>query len=167
MHLRTRFCHWKRVLPSCSMNLLNATFVSVRFCYWKRILSPVRRHCIVKMSNRTRDCDGPTPDLKLNHYHVVLNVDVEKAESLSDAGVLNRWLSLYKGTELAQEAQAGELLSNSEHLELNVSIIERRERLGCLSRFMGNLNEHIARKVNKQDKCKGRLGKGVLICKRC
>jgi len=92
-----------------------------------------------------------------NHYHVVVKVDQEKAKSLTDDEVMSRWLQLYKGTALAQRYQAGEALTAQEQVDLNVSIKLWRSELSNLSRFMGNLNEHIARKANKEDNCRGRF----------
>jgi len=95
-----------------------------------------------------------------NHYHVVLKVDQEKAKHLSDDEVIVRWLKLYKGTIAAQRFQSGETLTELEQDELNQSIKQWRSELSNLSRFMGNLNENIARKANKEDGCKGRFWQG-------
>ncbi len=90
-----------------------------------------------------------------NHYHVVLRVDQEKANGLSDDQVLDRWLSLYRGTELVRRYRAGEELSAGERQLVAKTVSEYRDHLSNLSRFMGNLNEHIARRSNKEDDCKG------------
>jgi len=95
-----------------------------------------------------------------NHYHVILKVDKEGADALSDEEVLVRWLKLYKGTELAQRCQAGELLDDAEELQLKATVSDWRDQLSNISRFMGNLNEHIARKANKEDGCSGRFWEG-------
>ena len=42
-----------------------------------------------------------------NHYHVVLRVDREKADVLSDDEVLDRWLRLYRGTDAVRRCRAG------------------------------------------------------------
>ncbi len=90
-----------------------------------------------------------------NHYHVVLNVNTDLAESLTDDEVITRWLTLYRGSELAQRYVAGESLNSQELIALGQSVARWRENLRCISRFMGNLNEYIARKANKEDDCKG------------
>jgi len=79
-----------------------------------------------------------------NHFHVVLKVDKEN----------------YKGTMLAQRCQAGETLTELEQIELSKSIKQWRAEMSNLSRFMGNLNEFIARKANKEDDCTGRFWQG-------
>jgi len=95
-----------------------------------------------------------------NHFHVVLKVDQDKAKKLSDNEVLERWLKLYKGTQLAQRYQSGEALEDIEREALSESISRWRSELSNLSRFMGNLNEYIARKANKEDDCTGRFWQG-------
>jgi len=42
-------------------------------------------------------------------------------------------------------------LTKLEQVELDKSITQWRAQLSNLSRFMGNLNEHIARRANKED----------------
>ena len=37
-----------------------------------------------------------------NHYHVVLHVDQERANQLSDRGVIERWHKLYKGPDIVR-----------------------------------------------------------------
>ena len=39
-----------------------------------------------------------------NHYHVVLHVDQERAQSWTDEEVVERWLQLYKGTVLVDRS---------------------------------------------------------------
>ena len=95
-----------------------------------------------------------------NHYHVVVRVDKEKADSLSDDEVLARWLKLYKGTDLAQRFHAGEELEVTQMTMLRETLVVWREELSNISRFMGNLNEFIARKANKEDGCSGRFWEG-------
>jgi len=95
-----------------------------------------------------------------NHYHVVLKVDKQKEDALTDDEVLNRWLSLYKGTHLAQRYQAGELLNETELEALQKTIATWREHLSNISKFMANLNQFIARKANKEDGCTGRFWEG-------
>ncbi len=90
-----------------------------------------------------------------NHYHVLLNVDKESADTLTDDEVIARWLKLYRGPELVQRYDQGELLTESERYELQLIIDQWRDNLSNISKFMGNLNEYIARKANKEDNCKG------------
>jgi len=92
-----------------------------------------------------------------NHYHVVLHVDQERANALSDLEVIERWHRLYKGPDIIKQYLAEAPLSGVE-LELVEKTIEQwRSELSNISRFMGHLNQSIARRANKEDKCKGRF----------
>lgn len=90
-----------------------------------------------------------------NHYHVILRVDKNKADKLSEDEVVGRWLKIYRGSVLIQRYAAGEELGETELLEVSKTISEYRDHLSNLSRFMGNLNENIARKANLEDGCTG------------
>lgn len=90
-----------------------------------------------------------------NHHHLVLKVNKEQADSLPDDQVVARWLRLYRGTDLAQRYHVGESLNDSEQAVLKLTVAQWRDNLSNLSRFMGNLNEYIARKANKEDGCTG------------
>ena len=90
-----------------------------------------------------------------NHYHVVLHVDQEKANALSDDEVQDRWLRLYCGTDAVQRYRAGEELSATELNLVATTVALYRDHLSNLSRFMGNLNEYVARRANREDDCKG------------
>ncbi|MCY4046111.1 MAG: hypothetical protein OXE99_13675, partial [Cellvibrionales bacterium] len=70
-----------------------------------------------------------------NHYHVVLHINQEKADSLTDKEVINRWHKLFKGNMLSQKYSKGFLLSDIEHNLLNKSIADWRERLTSISWF--------------------------------
>jgi len=97
-----------------------------------------------------------------NHYHVVLFLDKEKAESLSDTEVLERWYSIFERPILGRKfLEFGkENLSKAERAEVKELIKEFRKRLYDLSWFMRCLNEHIARKANREDRVRGRFWEG-------
>ncbi len=90
-----------------------------------------------------------------NHYHVVLRVDKEQADLLSDDQVIDRWRRLYRGPDIVTRYKNGESLSRSERNQLKSVVSQWRDNLSNLSRLIGNLNEYIARKANKEDECKG------------
>ena len=92
-----------------------------------------------------------------NHYHIVLHVDQERANRLTDVDVVERWHKLYKGPEVVRSYLSGDDLTESELETVKVTISQWREQLSNISRFMGHLNESIARRANKEDKCKGRF----------
>ena len=92
-----------------------------------------------------------------NHYHVVLHVDQQRADNLTDHEVIARWHKLYKGPEIIRRYLSEEALTESEFETVRGTINQWREQLTNISRFMGHLNESIARRANKEDQCKGRF----------
>jgi len=97
-----------------------------------------------------------------NHYHVVVYLDKELAESLTDRQVLERWYSLFQRPFVGKkflELGPGKL-NEFELLQVNELITRVRERLYDLSWFMRCLNEYIARKANKEDGVNGRFWEG-------
>lgn len=92
-----------------------------------------------------------------NHYHVVLHVDQQRAEQLDDREVIKRWHRLYKGPDLIREFLADEPLIDSQMATVRETIAQWRDQLTNISRFMGHLNETVARRANKEDQCKGRF----------
>lgn len=95
-----------------------------------------------------------------NHYHLVLHVDAQGNQQLTDEAVIARWTRLYALPPLLQRQQNGHSLSKAEHKAINALIATWRERLGSISWFMSNLNEAIAREANREDNCKGRFWEG-------
>ena len=95
-----------------------------------------------------------------NHYHIVLHIDAETAESWSDEVVIERWKKLFKGNMLIDRFLRGEIKSKAELTVVDEIIATWRERLMDISWFMRCLNESIAREANKEDNCKGRFWEG-------
>ena len=95
-----------------------------------------------------------------NHYHLVLHVDRERAQTWSMDEVIDRWLTLYKGPPLIQRYVKKEPLLPAELLVVDRIVDEWRERLSSISWFMRCLNEYIARMANKEDSCKGHFFEG-------
>ncbi|CAM4308961.1 transposase [Pseudoalteromonas byunsanensis] len=95
-----------------------------------------------------------------NHTHVVLYIDDKKAQRLSDKAILLRWHKLFKGSKLALMYLKGECLDKGQRFFLSKEIKEYRTRLSNISWFMRVLNEHIARRANKEDKCTGHFWEG-------
>ncbi len=92
-----------------------------------------------------------------NHYHVVLCVDAERADSWDRREVLRRWSQLYSLSYLTEKYYKYESLSKPELDAIYVEIEVYRERLMSLSWFMRGINESIARRANAEDGCKGRF----------
>ncbi len=90
-----------------------------------------------------------------NHYHLTVKLNPEQIDTLTDQEVINRWLSLHKGSLLVQKMQAGETLSTAEYHAVGDIVTAWRQRLSSLSWFMKCLNEPIARRANKEDECTG------------
>jgi REP element-mobilizing transposase RayT len=90
-----------------------------------------------------------------NHFHLALKLCPKEAETWTDAEVIERWTSLYKGPLLVQKWQTGDALNQAERQTVSDCITIYRERLASLSWFMKCLNEPIAREANKEDGCTG------------
>lgn len=95
-----------------------------------------------------------------NHYHVIVRVNPKLAASLSAEEVLARWQQLYRLNPLMARFVAGESLSVKEQEAVHTEIERMRQTLMSISRFMGYLNERIARQANAEDGCKGRFWEG-------
>ena len=87
-----------------------------------------------------------------NHFHVVLRVDCERAEGLSDEAILRRYGRFFPfAARAVRELPAS---AKKERLAL------LRARLCDISWFMRVVNEFVARKANKEDECTGRFWEG-------
>ncbi|MCL1127866.1 transposase [Shewanella surugensis] len=95
-----------------------------------------------------------------NHIHLVLCVDIYEVNGWSDRDVVKRWHQLFKGTEISQKFAKGLALEDFEMTSLSGTIAKYRSRLSDISWFMRALNEPIARKANREDKCSGRFWEG-------
>ncbi len=95
-----------------------------------------------------------------NHYHIVLHINAEKANTWSDSEVIQRWHTLYAGNLLSHEYLAGKDLYEEQLRVLSELVTEWRERLMSISWFMRALNEDIARQANAEDNCSGRFWEG-------
>ncbi|MBE1275300.1 transposase [Enterovibrio baiacu] len=95
-----------------------------------------------------------------NHYHVVLHINAEKAKTLSDVEVVERWLTFHHGPALVQRFMQGDELSEAETERCNEMIEEWRERLVSISWFMRLINQHIASEANREDDCTGHFWEG-------
>ena len=99
-----------------------------------------------------------------NHYHLVVCVNAGVAKTWSDQEVIQRWLSVFAGPELARRYLEEEPLDDQEQETLSALVTVWRERLADISWFMRALNEGIARAANAEDHCKGRFWEGRFKC---
>lgn len=102
-----------------------------------------------------------------NHYHLVVRVDPEMAAHWADDEVIRRWDKLCS-VKNAITGVIGELDDQVMEMALSRSdlIEEWRKRLCSLSWLMKLLNEPLARKANKEDRCTGRFWEGRFKCQR-
>ncbi|MBQ0753967.1 MAG: transposase [Gammaproteobacteria bacterium] len=98
--------------------------------------------------------------LMSNHYHLVLRIDTETLDALTDHDVALRWTALFSGHALVQRYMAGVPMDDAEKAAASDMLQEYRARLGDISWFMRCLNEYVARKANEEDGCKGRFWEG-------
>ncbi|WP_018950043.1 transposase [Thioalkalivibrio sp. ALMg11] len=95
-----------------------------------------------------------------NHYHLVLRLDSDRAASWSEDEVMERWERLFSLPLLVARYRAGQTRTEAEREGAQAQIALWRERLQDLSWFMRSLNEHLARRANAEDGCKGRFWEG-------
>ncbi|NQZ30527.1 MAG: transposase [Oceanospirillaceae bacterium] len=95
-----------------------------------------------------------------NHYHLVLYIDKQQVDALTDSEVIERWRKIYRGPDVIQRFISGEQLSPELYNLMLETVDKWRNRLEDISWFMRCLNEHVARKANFEDNCKGRFWEG-------
>jgi REP element-mobilizing transposase RayT len=93
-----------------------------------------------------------------NHYHLVLKVDVKRAQGWPPEEVIRHWNLLYSGPGLVAQHQSGQFSGQSE--PDHALVHKLRERLVDISWYMRTLNEYIARRANAEDDCTGRFWEG-------
>jgi REP element-mobilizing transposase RayT len=90
-----------------------------------------------------------------NHYHVVLHVDRDEANSWDDREVIERWHQLFSGHPFTHRYLAGDTLLKVEQKVVSELVTLWRSRLMDISWYMRCLNESIARQANEEDNCTG------------
>lgn len=95
-----------------------------------------------------------------NHYHLVVHINQEKAEKLSDIQVIERWTKIHCLPELVFRYMKGFLRSRAEINTCKKIIHLWRTRLYSLSWLMKELNFEIALQANKEDRCSGHFWEG-------
>ena len=94
-----------------------------------------------------------------NHYHVVVHVDAARTRSWTEHEVVKRWSQLFRIPEEVKRWQQG-LAGEAECERVRIAVERWRDRLQDISWFMRALNEHLARRANAEDNCKGRFWEG-------
>lgn len=95
-----------------------------------------------------------------NHYHLILRIDQETAESWNSIEVIERWNELFSKPVIISRFLKGECTTSSEFKVVDEMIEKWRIRLMDISWFMRILNEFIAREANREDKITGRFWEG-------
>lgn len=95
-----------------------------------------------------------------NHYHLVLKVNKEQALNWTLDEVIDCWYRLYKTHPLVDSYRQGLEMSEAQVQVVHRLVNTWRQRLYDISWFMKNLNEYIARKANREDKCTGKFWEG-------
>ena len=95
-----------------------------------------------------------------NHFHLVLYINLEQSAAWEFDEIIDRWLLLYKGPDVAHKYKAGSPLLEVEREALSSLVEMWRNRLSNLSWYMRSLNETIARMANSEDQCTGRFWEG-------
>jgi len=86
---------------------------------------------------------------------------MREIDDCTDSEICERWSKIYSlSSPVVLRWQKGELSSEIQKEVALAVIAEWRARLSSISWFMRCLNEFIARKANKEDKCKGRFWEG-------
>jgi REP element-mobilizing transposase RayT len=101
-----------------------------------------------------------------NHLHLVIRNRPDLASNWTAQEVAQRWCTLFpkRDGHGAAEAPSDEAISALVGDAERVTIC--RQRLGDISWFMRCLNEPIARRANREDKCTGRFWEGRFKCQR-
>ena len=101
-----------------------------------------------------------------NHLHLVVRNRPDLAKGWTAEEVARRWCALFPKKDGRDEAQG----PSDETIAAFVADAERvelcRKRLGDISWLMRCLNEPIARRANREDKCTGRFWEGRFKCQR-
>jgi hypothetical protein len=102
----------------------------------------------------------------VNHIHVEMRNRPDIVEIWSDEDVVRRWLSI---THLAKSKDGTLRDISPGQIAIEKSrpgrVQELRERLSDPSWFMAVLEEHIARRCNREDGCTGRFWEDRFTCK--
>lgn len=92
-----------------------------------------------------------------NHYHAVLRVDTNKARSLTDHEVASRWSKIFKVPNHILDYANGNSIHPEEVSNAKEKLRYYRDNLTNISKFIGYINEKVARRANTEDNRTGRF----------
>ena len=102
-----------------------------------------------------------------NHLHLVVKSDPRLVRQWSGEEVARKWFRLFPGGRDSRgEPNPPDPVVVRGFLEDEERVRCCRARLGNLSWFMRCLNEPIARRANREDRCTGRFWEGRFKCQR-
>lgn len=90
-----------------------------------------------------------------NHYHLIVRNRPDLLKDLSPIEIVARWLIIHPTKEMRKEKRNKPSNEELEAILLKYDVDELRSRLSDISWFMWDLNQYIAVKANREDKCKG------------
>jgi len=101
-----------------------------------------------------------------NHLHVVLRNRPDLANAWTPEEVAYRWCTLFPKRNAQGVAEAPSEEAISAFVADSEKVETCRGRLSDISWLMRCLNEPIARRANREDKCTGRFWEGRFKCQR-
>ncbi len=102
-----------------------------------------------------------------NHLHVVLRNRPDLAAGWSAEEVVRRWLRVFPKRRTPDGRAAGPGAAAVAATAADAGrVAELRRRLSSISWFMKSLSEHVARRANREDRCRGRFWEGRFRCQR-
>ena len=90
-----------------------------------------------------------------NHYHLVARNRPDLLKDLTPLEIAARWLLIHPTKEMRREKRNNPRKEELNDLLLKYDAKELRSRLSDISWFMWELNQYVAVKANREDKCKG------------
>jgi REP element-mobilizing transposase RayT len=100
-----------------------------------------------------------------NHLHVVVRNRPDLAAHWSKHDVARRWLQIFPRNRSSDGTPLKPNDVEMRHITSDPArVTELRSRLSSISWFMRSLNEHIARRANHEDECRGRFWEGRFKC---
>ena len=94
-----------------------------------------------------------------NHYHLVVYVDQQRAEQLTERQVVDRWTQIFGAPLQVTRYLSGEAAEAEAELARSMILLWRM-RLHDISWFMKRLNEYLTRRANAEDQCTGKFWEG-------
>ena len=90
-----------------------------------------------------------------NHYHLVARNRPDLLKDLTPLQIAARWLKIHPTKEMRHDKRNTPTKEELDQTLLQYDTEELRKRLSDISWFMRELNQYIAVKANREDKCKG------------